>query len=88
VRKTLTITRRNVLLAGGAVTLAGAVAVGRKWRELQQHAYTAAAGIPVKAPQILDTVGAMPTGASVPPALRSRRWASAPGRSAAKPMAA
>jgi hypothetical protein len=40
--------------------LAGAVAVGRKWRELQQHAYTAAAGIPVKAPEILATVGAMP----------------------------
>ena len=59
-RKALTTTRRNVLLAGGAVALAGAVAVGRKWLELQQHAYTAAAGIPVKAPEILATVGAMP----------------------------
>jgi myo-inositol catabolism protein IolS len=60
VKKTHTTTRRNVLLAGGAVALLGAVAVGRKWRALKQHAYTAAAAIPVTAPEIVATVGGMP----------------------------
>lgn len=59
-KKAPTTTRRNVLLASGAVALLGAVSVGRKWRALKRHVYTAAAGVPVTAPEIVATVGAMP----------------------------
>jgi hypothetical protein len=63
----------------------GCVAVGRKWRAAAACA-TAAAGIPVKALEILPPSVRCPTGASVQNRLGSRRRVSAPGRSAAKPM--
>ncbi|HUL18290.1 MAG TPA: aldo/keto reductase [Steroidobacteraceae bacterium] len=55
-----TTTRRNLLLAGGAVTLAAAGAGGYRWRALRAGAYSAATGIPVTAPPIVATVGTMP----------------------------
>jgi hypothetical protein len=51
--------RRNVLLPGAAVAMLGAVEVDRKWRALRQQAYSAATGLPVRAPEIVATVGTM-----------------------------
>ena len=55
-----TSTRRNLLLAGGALVLAGAVAATHKYRELQRSAYTRERAVPLQTPQIVGSIGRMP----------------------------
>jgi aryl-alcohol dehydrogenase-like predicted oxidoreductase len=55
-----TSTRRSLLLAGGALVLAGAVAAMHKYRELQRTAYSRERAVPAEPPRTTGTIGRMP----------------------------
>jgi len=54
------LTRRAALTGGLTVALVTAAAMGQAWRRLQRTSYNAESGLPVKAPEIVGSVGGMP----------------------------